>query len=216
MSKSMIVLLLLVPLFTQATSFQVSAQENSNEATDEEARYAAEEAKYAAEEARKKKEGKAAADAIELLGATIWSRVYLPDTITDDALVHAGKLIYIEGLTCNSEEITDKGLKYLAGLDVIYNIDLTDCSSITGSGFVHWEDNKINLRKLLLRRTKVDDAGLASLRANLNILDLGETKITDAGLKHLKNLISDEDKRDGIRLNLDELFLGPSNSFSVN
>ncbi len=50
--------------------------------------------------------------------------------------------------------------------------------------------SQLNLKSLLLNRTRVNDESIAELRAmnTLEHLDLTRTKVTDAGLEHLESL----------------------------
>jgi len=91
-------------------------------------------------------------------------------------------------LYLSSREITDDGLKELAGLENLAALRI-DMTGITDAGLKHLAGLK-NLHTLNLSQTKITDAGLKHLAGltNLQTLALTNTKVTDAGLKELKGL----------------------------
>jgi tRNA A-37 threonylcarbamoyl transferase component Bud32/Leucine-rich repeat (LRR) protein len=81
--------------------------------------------------------------------------------------------------------ITNKGLKYLAGLKNLQRLSLADLP-ITDEGLQHLA-GLTSLRTLNLGHTRVTGDGLKHLAGltNLEWLDLSDLPITDAGLMHL-------------------------------
>jgi len=94
------------------------------------------------------------------------------------------------GLNLGYTQVTDAGLKELAGLKSLQSLYLHG-TKVTGAGLKELAGLK-SLQSLTLRFTQVTDAGLKHLAGlkSLQTLDLRSTKVTDAGLKHLAGLKS--------------------------
>ena len=87
------------------------------------------------------------------------------------------------------EEITDAGLKEVAKLQKLKQLNLTFCNQITDAGLK--EVAKLQqLEVLNLTNTEITDAGLKELAKlqKLRHLSLNNTQITDAGLKDVAKL----------------------------
>src|SRR5713226_1401568 len=95
------------------------------------------------------------------------------------------------GLDLSGTQVTDAGLKDLAGLKSLQMLNLYYASRITDAGLKELAGLK-NLQTLYLGFTKVTDAGLKELAGlkSLQSLYLGDTKVTDTGLKELAELKS--------------------------
>jgi hypothetical protein len=87
-------------------------------------------------------------------------------------------------------QLTDAGLKELAGLKSLQSLDLSG-TQVTDAGLKELAGQK-SLQWLNLYRTKVSDAGLKELAGlkSLQTLNLNDTQVTDAGLKELGGLKS--------------------------
>jgi internalin A len=93
------------------------------------------------------------------------------------------------GLSLDYTEVTDAGLKELAGLKQLQSLDIGRCKGVTDAGLKELAGLK-QLQTLDLGLTPVRGAGLKELAGlkQLQTLDLGECKVTDAGLKELASL----------------------------
>ena len=82
--------------------------------------------------------------------------------------------------------MTGPGLKHLKTLVSLQVLDLS-FAPVTDLGLAHLPPN---VQKLLLRGTKVSDAGLEHLErlTHLEYLDLSETTVAGPGLRHLTGL----------------------------
>jgi hypothetical protein len=87
-----------------------------------------------------------------------------------------------------TQNVTDAGIKHLAGLSELRLLDLKD-TQVTDAGMASLAGLK-NLEVLDLLNTHVGDAGLAHLEglSKLEMLSLDGTNVTDAGLPHLAGL----------------------------
>jgi Leucine-rich repeat (LRR) protein len=92
----------------------------------------------------------------------------------------AGKPVYAK------VQITDDGLKNLAGMTALHSLDLTG-TNITDEGLKHLAGMK-DLQNLQLSSTKVTDAAVEQLTKlpKLQSLTLSNTKVTEAGVFALK------------------------------
>jgi RNA polymerase sigma factor (sigma-70 family) len=97
------------------------------------------------------------------------------------------------GLWLGGAQVTDAGLKELAGLAGLKNLQMLYLGNteVTDAGLKELAGLK-SLRTLDLLRTKVTDTGLKELAGlkSLETLDLMSTEVTDAGLKELAGLKS--------------------------
>jgi Leucine-rich repeat (LRR) protein len=108
-----------------------------------------------------------------------------PD-IDDQILEEVGRLPELRILELVDADVTDAGLRHLAGLGKLVSLSLRGCRRITGAGLKAIAGLQA-LRALDLSGTRVDDAGLARLgrRPGLRHLGLAGLGITDAGLRAL-------------------------------
>lgn len=97
------------------------------------------------------------------------------------------------GLSLALLDITDKDLRFLAGLTGLCVLDLT-YTDITDKGLVYLE-SLTNLEYLSLVQTKVSDKGLVHLKTltGLRGLQLQYTRVRGLGLAHLGELTSLEE-----------------------
>jgi len=108
--------------------------------------------------------------------------------ITDDGLRHLAGLMNLRTLVLERTNITDHGLAQLARLPNLRHLDLSG-TSVTDDGLEHLAEIE-QLESLALRDTEVGDEGVARLKniAGLDAVDLENTNITDAGLEHLAEM----------------------------
>jgi Leucine-rich repeat (LRR) protein len=103
-----------------------------------------------------------------------------PDVSEAEARAVAAVKQFDGGITCDPK---DKG-------EAVAKIDLTGkpVSDVDVKVFAELAE----LHSLVLRQTRITDAGLAHLKTTgrLRVLDLDETRVTDAGLMHLGQLTS--------------------------
>jgi Leucine-rich repeat (LRR) protein len=109
--------------------------------------------------------------------------------VTDAGLKDLAALKQLRNLDLNSTKVTDAGLKDLAALKQLETLDL-DNTKVTDAGLKDLAALK-ELQILTLNGTKVTDAGLKDLAAlkQLDALDLRHTKVTDIGVKDLKRAL---------------------------
>jgi len=130
--------------------------------------------------------------------------------VADADLAHLAGLTSLEDLMITGPGVTDAGMTHLAGLTNLKTLQIV-FGQITASGlvnlrsmshllFLNLAGTKVNrldplslpieIQSIDLRDTPIDDAGLASVAAflNLNSLILDQTSISDAGLAYLKGL----------------------------
>ena len=111
-----------------------------------------------------------------------------PDEIErDDGMEAIGQLKQLEKLNLDMANITDVGIKYLAGCEALTELDVMR-NKLTAVGFGALERN----RKLTKLKVGVY-AGDAELKAiarlkSLESLELWQTNVTDRGLEVLKDL----------------------------
>jgi hypothetical protein len=99
--------------------------------------------------------------------------------------------LYIAGDEHGTEsQITDAGLKELAGLKSLQTLDVRG-TKVTDAGLKELVGPQ-NLQSLYLTGCQVTDAGLKNLAGlkSLQILNLGDTKVTGKGMKELPGLKS--------------------------
>jgi internalin A len=92
----------------------------------------------------------------------------------------------------NNRQVTDAGLRELAGLTLLTDLNLYG-TNVTDAGLKELAPLK-NLKTLNLRKTRLTDAGIETLAGfgQLTRLDLDDTAVTGAGLgklASLKNLV---------------------------
>jgi hypothetical protein len=136
-----------------------------------------------------------------LLALAPWTVVCLRADEAEDKAVKAIKKLHaiitrdekakdkpIVSVDLRATQVTDAGLKHLAGLKQLRTLLLFG-PEVTDAGLKHLAGLK-QLRELDLSGTKVTDAGLKHLARlkQLQELGLGYTKVTDAGLKELAGL----------------------------
>jgi hypothetical protein len=118
--------------------------------------------------------------------------VFLSDSLDDAGLQqldeHFKALPRLETLGIGGTNVTDTGLKHLAGLSQVKRLSIWG-TSITDSGLEHIQ-GLTQLESLVIRETAITDAGLRRLAGlkHLTRLDLTKTKITGPGLRHLEGL----------------------------
>jgi internalin A len=110
--------------------------------------------------------------------------------VTDSGLKELAGLKSMQALNLHDARVTDAGVKELAGLENLQSLNL-GFTKITDSGLKELAAMK-SLQALVLVSTKVTDAGLKDLagQTSLQTLNLSDTKVTDAGLKELAGLTS--------------------------
>ena len=108
--------------------------------------------------------------------------------VTDEGLIHIGKINSLTSLYLSGTKITDDGLVHLGKLNALSQLDLGE-TQVTGRGLKHLK-RLVTLNGVNLNATPTDDAGLVHLGQlpSLDSVSLGGTKITDAGLVRLKGL----------------------------
>ena len=112
---------------------------------------------YVAVTMQNQRKQKAAAEAIEKAGGTVWYEpTWLGKLLRDDSLV---KVTVVE---FSGESTTDAVLVHLQGLSQLKTLDLDD-AEVTDAGLVHLQGLS-QLQSLRLYNTKVTDAGLVHLQ----------------------------------------------------
>ncbi len=93
------------------------------------------------------------------------------------------------GLRLNGHQVTDAGLKELAGLTQLQSLDFRE-TQVTDAGLKELAGLK-QLRMLNLGVTQVTDAGLKELAGlkQLRMLNLSGSKVTDAGVQELQKAL---------------------------
>lgn len=115
------------------------------------------------------------------------------DAFSDRALVHLGRVPSLRVISLSPisgpNSYTDEGIKHLAKLPNLENLFLLDNPKITNAGMAYLKNSK-SLKKLNLRRTRVDDDGVKHLKEirTLESLELPDEKITDRGLEYVSEL----------------------------
>jgi hypothetical protein len=108
--------------------------------------------------------------------------------VTDAGLKELARLKRLEELDLDAARVTDAGLKELVRLKELHALNL-DATALTDAGLKELARLK-KLRSLGLKQTGVTDAGLKELAGlkRLRSLGLGNTRVTDVGLKELAPL----------------------------
>jgi Leucine Rich Repeat (LRR) protein len=103
----------------------------------------------------------------------------------DEDLEILRALPYLRTLSLGSSPaISDSGLKHIAGLKHLIDLDLAD-TSITDEGLAHLRGLE-NLRGLHFVRCRIDGSGLRHVRhLPLQFLNLNWTQLTDANVEHV-------------------------------
>ncbi|VTR96685.1 regulatory subunit : Putative regulatory subunit (Fragment) OS=Gemmata sp. Wa1-1 PE=4 SV=1: Sigma70_r2: Sigma70_r4_2: LRR_6: LRR_6: LRR_6: LRR_6: LRR_6: LRR_6 [Gemmata massiliana] len=108
-------------------------------------------------------------------------------SVTDEGLRHLAKVKNLTSLDLTlNEEVTDKGLVELGGLEHLADLNLSQ-TRVTGDGMKHLAGLK-NLTSLNLSMTRVTDEGLGHLTGLKNLIDLNLYSVpgvTNEGLKYL-------------------------------
>jgi len=125
---------------------------------------------------------------IEHFGHVIQVRFWGAWWLTDDVIVHVGRLTQLQELILTDSSVGDVGLAHLSGLTRLSSLDLR-FTLVTDTGLVHLK-RLTALESLDLSRNRITDAGLAHLKAlrKLTTLKIGYTQVTDAGLVHLDGM----------------------------
>ncbi|MEW4564306.1 hypothetical protein AB1K70_17340 [Bremerella sp. JC770] len=108
--------------------------------------------------------------------------------IDDRLLAALRKTTSLKWLILDGSQITDKGMKHLAGLTNLQSLSVAN-TSITDEGLKSIGQLK-SLESLNLAGTEISDQGLAHLSSltELSSLDLSDTNISDQGLAHVRLL----------------------------
>jgi hypothetical protein len=114
--------------------------------------------------------------------------IQLPETVTDQDLVHLAALPHVECLIFSQESyqeiaVTDAGLDHLPRPDRL--VSLAAANTLIGDAFLKRLTGATGLKTLHLSGTRVTDKGLQSLPRlpKLKYLGLSYTPVSDAGLK---------------------------------
>jgi Leucine rich repeat len=145
-------------------------------------------------------------DGIDIRGGMPWAPPWLVDLVgvdyfghvtsvslngelSDDALVHAGRLTQLESLDLAGSSVCDAELAHLTGLTNLSTLDLQG-TQITELGLAHLKGLS-NLSYLRLAYTGISHAGLEHVKrlTSLSGLDLRGTTVTDAGMKGLRKAL---------------------------
>jgi hypothetical protein len=105
------------------------------------------------------------------------------DGVTDEALVHVGKLTGLKELILWDAPITDAGLQHLTNLKELTHLDLAFATRVTTAALDHVA-HLPKLQRLNLAGTKVKDVSRLSSLSTLRELRLG--KLAPAGVDKLK------------------------------
>lgn len=97
------------------------------------------------------------------------------DGATDEALAHIGKLSGLKALVLWDAPITDAGLKHLAGLRELTDLDLAFATKLTTAALPHIAALP-KLERLNIAGTKVDDVSALAAVRTLTELKLGKLK----------------------------------------
>ena len=130
------------------------------------------------------------ADAIQAAYESLQTLDLTGRQVTDAGLKELAGLMSLQGLNLSRTRVTDAGLKELAGLMSLQRLDLRG-TRVTDAGLKELAGLK-SLQSLDLGDTQVTDAGLKELAGlnSLQMLNLAYTQVTDAGLKELAGLKS--------------------------
>ena len=110
--------------------------------------------------------------------------------ITDSGTMYLANLENLENIHLSNSPVGDAALEALAKLPKLRRISMQQ-NAFTDAGLAHLGDMQ-QLRSLWIgmSKGKITDAGLAHLAGleNLEELDVQQSQVTDAGLEHLKKL----------------------------
>jgi hypothetical protein len=126
-----------------------------------------------------------------LLGNDFFDRAvcfYSRSKMNDVALEWCRNLPYLRRVNVDFSEVTDAGLKHLAGNIRLASLEVA--GTRVGDGGLEHLTHLRNLRRLDLSATKVSDAGLKHLRGivGLQELSLAETDVGDQGIMQLRGM----------------------------
>lgn len=121
-------------------------------------------------------------------GSGRWAKTGRSNAITDDGLRHIAQLSALEELELVGCEVSDRGVAHLSILTALKSLDLMD-TQVTGDCLKHFA-GVVSLERLFLTDCPLTDEGLFNLReqSELSELHLGGTRITDMAIEHLSNL----------------------------
>jgi hypothetical protein len=107
---------------------------------------------------------------------------------TDDEMFSLTRLQEITDVDCSFSEVTDKGVKHLAGLLRLKRLELRG-TRVTDEGMAILPSLR-SLRSLNVSDTEITDSSMTHLEGlnYLTTLNLDSTRVTGAGLRHLKGL----------------------------
>lgn len=112
-------------------------------------------------------------------------------SVTDSGLKHLARMPALEELNLGScDNISDIGMAYLTdGGSALRSLDVSFCEKIGDPALVHISQGLFQLRSLSLNHCQITDEGLARLAKNLHgleTLNIGQCdRITDAGLESI-------------------------------
>ena len=120
----------------------------------------------------------------------LYSISFLGSDISDNELIHVGKLTDIRELDVSCTQIGDAGLSHLKDLRHLTKLNLAS-TKISNYGLSLIPDGS-KLRELVLDNTEIGDEGLCHISSfdNLRVLSLSFTEISDKGLGHLKSAVT--------------------------
>jgi len=108
--------------------------------------------------------------------------------VTDDDLAYLPSTPWARNLSLGRTEITDAGLRHLAGHSELEWVDVA-YTKVGDAGLANLKAAK-GLNHLIAEHTQITDVVLETIGGfhNLEILDLTGTNVTDAGVSHLASL----------------------------
>ena len=111
---------------------------------------------------------------------------FLGSDISDNELVHVGKLHGLKEIDVSCTQIGDAGLSHLKDLRHLTKLNLSS-TKISNYGLSLIPEGA-KLRELVLDNTEIGDEALSHICSftNLRVLSLSFTEISDKGLGHLK------------------------------
>jgi Leucine Rich repeat len=120
---------------------------------------------------------------------------FLGSDISDNELVHVGKLTGLREIDVSCTQIGDAGLSHLKDLKHLTKLNLAS-TKISNYGLSLIPEGA-KLRELILDNTEIGDEALCHIAGftNLKVLSLSFTEISDKGLGHLKGAVTLEKVR---------------------
>lgn len=105
--------------------------------------------------------------------------------VTDDDLAHLASTPWAQNLSLGRTEVTDAGLRNLAGHSELEWVDVA-YTKVGDAGLANLQAAK-KLNHLIAEHTQITDAAMETIGGfrQLEILDLTGTNVTDAGVAHL-------------------------------